>query len=158
MAKLKVGDAIPHFTLPDQQGQSFDSRQLAGQIAVIYFYPKDDTPGCTAEACSFRDQFEDFTDKGAEVIGISADTPKKHAAFAEKHQLPFTLLSDISNTVRKSFGVPKSMLGLVPGRVTYIVDGEGIIRHIFNSQFQPAQHVKESLKVIEELQSRSTTS
>lgn len=151
MAKLRTGDPIPSFTLPDQDGKAFDSTSLLGRPAVIYFYPKDDSPGCTAEACSFRDQYEVFTDLGVRVVGISADTVKAHKAFAEKHRLPFILLSDTDKAVQRAFGVPRSVLGLLPGRVTYILDSNGIIRHIFNTQFQPTKHVEESLKVIEQL-------
>lgn len=157
MAKRKVGDKIPSFSALDQQGQTFSSQQLNNSIAVIYFYPKDDTPGCTAEACSFRDHFESFTDAGVTVIGISADSPTSHKAFAEKHNLPFTLLSDEDNTIRKAFGVPKSMFGLLPGRVTYIVDQDGTIQHIFNSQLNASRHVTESLQIINQLKRRKTS-
>jgi len=153
MAKsLKSGDQIPHFQLKDQNKVLVDSKQLIGDKAlVLFFYPKDDTPGCTAEACAFRDQFEVFVEAGAQVVGISADSPDSHKAFALKHKLPYTLLSDDNNQLRKQFGVPKSMLGLLPGRVTYIMDKDGIIRHTFNSQFNVNKHVEEALKVISSL-------
>lgn len=157
MPKLKIGDAIPAFSAKDQARTVFSSEQLSGKIAVIYFYPKDDTPGCTAEACSFRDHFESFTDAGVIVIGISADTPDQHRAFAEKYNLPFTLLSDVGNTIRKAFGVPKSMMGLLPGRVTYVIDQQGVVQHIFSSQLNPTQHVTESLQIIAALQEQHTT-
>lgn len=150
--KIKTGSRIPSFILPDQNGQNINIEDLVGKSnLVIYFYPKDDTPGCTAEACSFRDQFADFEDIGAKVIGISSDSVKKHKAFAEKHNLPFTLLSDVNKKVRKAFGVPADMLGLLPGRVTYIIDKKGIVRHVFNSQFNTTKHVEEAIKVLKRL-------
>lgn len=149
---LPVGDQIPHFQLKDQHNNLVDSKQLIGSKAlVLFFYPKDDTPGCTAEACAFRDQFEVFVEAGAQVVGVSADSPESHKAFALKHKLPYTLLSDDNNQLRKQFGVPKSMFGLLPGRVTYIMDKDGVIQHTFNSQLNVNKHVEESLKVIKRL-------
>lgn len=150
--KINVGSKIPEFTLPDQDGNNVAIKNLIGRKnLVIYFYPKDDTPGCTKEACSFRDQFVDFDDAGAEVIGISSDSISSHRQFAEKHNLPFRLLSDERKEVRKSFGVPADMLGLLPGRVTYIIDKKGVVRHIFNSQFNASKHVEEAIKMLQEL-------
>ena len=155
---LQTGDKLPDFTLPDQNGEPFDIREVRGEhILVIYFYPKDDTPGCTKEACSFRDQFEDLTDKGAYVIGISSDSPESHEQFKKKYQLPFTLLSDQDKEVRNLFGVPTSLMGLLPGRVTYIIDRNGLIRQVFNSQLNAEQHVEEASKVIERLKSEDTS-
>ncbi len=139
---------LPTFSLKNQHDETVEIRAGMGKPLVIYFYPKDDTPGCTAEACSFRDQYEDFTDAGAEVIGISADSVEKHLAFAKKHHLPFTLLSDVGNKVRKLFKVPKSFLGLLPGRVTYIYNAEGQLLHQFNSQMDAKRHVVEALKTL----------
>lgn len=147
---VKVGDPVPRFELPDQHGNIVSIESFFGQPFVIYFYPKDDTPGCTAEACTFRDQYEDFKEVGAEVIGISADSPESHRQFAEKHHLPFILLSDEDNRVRKLFGVPSSMFGLLPGRVTYVVDKEGIVRHFFDSQLQAQKHVKEAIEFLKQ--------
>ncbi len=151
MAKhsVKTGDRIPPFKLRDQNNEIADSESLLAQKAlVLFFYPKDDTPGCTAEACAFRDQFEVFTEAGAKVVGISADPPDSHKAFAQKHRLPYLLLSDEDNEVRKQFGVPKSLLGILPGRVTYIIDQNGIVRHIFSSQLNVQKHISEALRVI----------
>ena len=146
---LQVGDRIPNFTLKDQQGEDFSISSVLGKrILVIYFYPKDDTPGCTKEACSFRDSYEAFTDEGAMVIGISADDVETHRQFAEKYRLPFTLLADTGNKVRKKFGVPGNLFGLIAGRVTYVVDNRGIIRHIYNSQVNASQHIDESLEAL----------
>ena len=142
-----VGQPAPEFTLPDQNGGSVSLSSLKGGWVVVYFYPKDDTPGCTAESCSFRDSFEEFTDAGAKVVGISSDSVESHKAFATKHNLPFTLLADTDGSVRKAFGVGKT-LGLIPGRVTYVIDPEGVVRHKFSSQFKPKPHIDEALDVI----------
>ncbi|WP_315791660.1 peroxiredoxin [Fischerella sp. JS2] len=151
---VKVGDIAPDFTLPSQSGSLVSISNYRGQkCVVLYFYPKDDTPGCTAESCAFRDQYEVFQDAGAEVIGISGDSPESHQKFAHKHQLPFILLSDTSNQVRKLYGVPAT-LGLLPGRVTYVIDQDGVVRHIFNSQFNFKGHVEEALKTLQSLQKR----
>lgn len=152
IAQVEVGDKAPNFELLDQDGKTFNSNTLIGrEIAVIYFYPKDDTPGCTKEACSFRDNFEAFTDAGVKVIGISADDVDSHKKFAEKYKLPYTLLSDTDNKVRKLFGVKGDLFGLIPGRVTFVVDKNGVIRHVFNSQMNAEKHITESLAAIEKL-------
>jgi len=117
---------------------------------VLYFYPKDDTPGCTKEACSFRDQYQDFQDAGAEVIGVSSDAEASHEKFAAKHRLPFVLLADRSGVVRKQYGVPAT-LGLLPGRVTFVIDRQGIVRHVFNSQLQATRHVEEAIAALRAL-------
>ncbi len=149
---LKVGDKAPDFTLPKQDGTPVRLKDLLQKAAVVlYFYPKDDTPGCTQEACSFRDAYEDFKQAGAEVVGISSQSTASHESFAAKHRLPFTLVSDEGAKVRKQYGVP-STLGLLPGRVTYVIDREGSIRHIFNSQFNAKRHVTEALGVLQQLQ------
>ena len=142
-----VGQPAPDFTLPDQDGNAVSLRDLHGGWSVVYFYPADDTPGCTAEACSFRDSFEEFTDAGARVIGVSSDSVEKHKAFATKYKLPFTLLADTEGTARQAWGVGKTM-GLLPGRVTYVLDPEGVVRHKFSSQFKPKKHIGEALDVI----------
>jgi peroxiredoxin Q/BCP len=151
--ELEVGDTIPVFTLKDQNNNDFDIDKYRGKKPmVIYFYPKDDTPGCTKEACSFRDEFEVFTDLNVEVIGISADNVVSHKKFAEKYHLPFTLLADTKKKVRKLFGVPNSLLGLIPGRVTYVIDKNGIIAHIFSSQFGAEKHITESLSILKTME------
>lgn len=153
--KIEVGSKIPSFALLDQDGNLFDINEIVGKKnLVIYFYPKDDTPGCTKEACSFRDQFEVFRDAGAEVIGISSDSVKSHKNFALKHRLQFQLLSDVDKTVRKAFGVPTDFLGLLPGRVTYIVDKAGVVQNVFNSQFNADKHVEEALRVLKNLEKK----
>ncbi len=148
---VKVGDRAPDFTLPSLTGEPVSLASFAGKKdIVLYFYPKDQTPGCTAEACAFRDSYEVFQEAGAEVIGISSDSEKSHQQFATQHRLPFILLSDLGGVVRKHYGVPTTF-GLIPGRVTYIVDKQGIVRHIFSSQFAPQKHVDEALKVLRTL-------
>jgi peroxiredoxin Q/BCP len=145
---IRVGDKAPNFTLPKQDGSTVTLEELLARGAVVlYFYPKDDTPGCTAEACSFRDAYEDFKDAGAEVVGISSDSAGSHKAFADRHRLPFVLVSDQGGKVRKLYGVP-STLGLLPGRVTYVIDAGGVVRHVFNSQLNATKHVTEALDVL----------
>ena len=148
--ELKIGDKIPNFKLNDANGNLFDSSSLLGKPAVIYFYPKDNTAGCTAQACSFRDQYEDFKDLGAAVIGISSDSVSSHQKFAKQYKLPFVLLSDASKKIRKLFGVPTGMFGLIPGRVTYVADKEGVIKMIFDSMM-PKNHISNALKAIEKM-------
>jgi peroxiredoxin Q/BCP len=146
--KVEVGAPAPDFTLPNSQGQPVKLSAYKGQSAVVlYFYPKDNTPGCTAEACSFRDSYDVFKEAGAEVIGVSSDSSDSHQGFADKHGLPFVLLSDQGGSVRKLYGVPATF-GLLPGRVTYVIDKDGIVRHIFNSQFGATKHVEEALKIL----------
>lgn len=148
---LNAGDKAPDFTLNDQDGKSISLKDFRDRKnVVVYFYPKDDTPGCTKESCTFRDQYTAFTDVGAEVLGISSDSEGSHRAFKEKYKLPFPLLADAGGKVRKAFGVPKS-LGLLPGRVTYVIDRTGVIRHAFNSQLNPTKHVDEAIQVLKTL-------
>lgn len=152
MKKIEVGSQVPLFELKDQNGELFKIGKVLGKKnLVIYFYPKDDSPGCTKEACSFRDQFEVFADADAIIIGISAQSEESHFKFAEKYRLNYTLLSDTGNKVRKLFGVPSSFFGLIPGRVTYVVNKEGKIEYLFNSQIQAEKHVDEALRILQEL-------
>jgi peroxiredoxin Q/BCP len=152
MKGIKVGSGVPEFTLPDQHGNLFNINSVLGKKnLVIYFYPKDDSPGCTAQACSFRDHFEVFEEAGAVVIGISAQSVESHNEFAVKHRLNYLLLSDEGNKVRKLFGVPSTLFGLLPGRVTYIVDKKGIVVYTFDSQMQVEKHVDEAMRVLKEL-------
>jgi thioredoxin-dependent peroxiredoxin len=149
---IQVGDKAPDFTLPAQDGEPVRlSDRLGQRVVVLYFYPKDETSGCTAEACAFRDSFEVFTDAGAEVIGVSSDSVDKHAAFADHHKLPFTLLADDKGQVRKLYGVP-SILGMVPGRVTYVIDRTGVVRQVFNSMTNIGRHVNDALAMVKQLQ------
>ena len=145
---LAAGDRAPDFALPDRTGRTIRLSDYRGKKAVVlYFYPKDDTPGCTKEACAFRDQYQDLQDAGAEVIGVSSDSADSHAKFASKYSLPFVLVADPGGAVRKQYGVPAT-LGLLPGRVTFVIDPDGVIRHVFNSQFQATRHVAEAVEAL----------
>lgn len=144
---LEVGDKIPLFTLPDKEGNEFSVSEVLGKKAlVIYFYPKNNTPGCTREACDFRDKYEDFKELGAEVIGISADSSKSHKNFSGSYELPFVLLSDTDNAVKKQFKIKNSLL-LLPGRETYVVDREGTVIMVFNS-IRADEHMRRALKAL----------
>lgn len=139
---IAVGDSCPHFVLPDQNGEQFDIASVLGKKnLVIYFYPKDETGGCTAEACAFRDNYSSFEELDCEVIGISSDSIQSHERFATRLQLNFRLLADEKKTVRNLFGVPRNLFGLISGRVTYIVDKSGIVRHVHNSLTDPESHI-----------------
>jgi thioredoxin-dependent peroxiredoxin len=150
--KLKVGDKIPDFTAKDSAGNDFNSKDVVGKrVLVIYFYPKDNTPGCTAQACSFRDQYQDFKDLDAVVIGISSDTVSSHQEFANRYKLPFVLLSDSDKKIRKLFGVPLGFLGILPGRVTYVADATGIVVFIFDNSMMATKHISKVLENIKAL-------
>lgn len=150
---LKEGDFIPDFEADNHNGQRmvFTAQSLL-KPTVFYFYPKDDTPGCTAEACAFRDAFTEFTDAGVDVVGISSDSVERHRAFREKHRLPYTLLADTSNKIRTAFGVPTNLFGLLPGRVTYVVNAKGQVVMVFNAQLDATQHVTKALSAIKGLE------
>lgn len=148
MGRIKVGDKIPLFSLPDQHGKIFDISTLLGKKQiVVFFYPKDNSLGCTREACYFQDLSEAFNEAGAVIIGISGQSPESHKDFAEKNNLQYTLLSDEGDKIRKLFGVPYDFLGTVPGRVTYVINKEGKVAYIFNSQTQVERHVDEALRI-----------
>ena len=152
--KVVAGSLAPNFTLPSQSGRVVSLRDYLGKKPVIlYFYPKDDTPGCTKEACAFRERYEDFRELHAEVIGISSDSVELHRSFAAEHELPFTLLSDEGGKVRKLYGA-SSTFGLFPGRVTYVLDEEGVVRHIFSSQLGVEKHVEEALEALRSMSYR----
>ena len=143
---IKVGDTAPDFTLTSQNGESVSLKDYRGKAVVLYFYPKDDTPG----SCAFRDQYEVFKSAGATVIGVSGDSVESHQKFAAKYQLPFTLLSDKGDKVRNQYGA-KAMMGLFPGRITYVIDGNGTVQYIFDSMFNFKGHVEEALKTLQQL-------
>lgn len=152
MNKVEVGSQIPPFELKDQDGNLFKVSNLIGKKnMVIYFYPKDDTPGCTKEACYFQDMYEVFKKADAEIIGISGQSVESHKLFADKHRLDFRLLADDRNKLRKQFGVPTSFFGLLPGRVTYVVDKSGKVIYTFNSQMNATQHVDEAMAILSDL-------
>jgi peroxiredoxin Q/BCP len=148
---MKVGERAPEFRLRDGQGREVALSSLLGKgPVVVFFYPKDETPVCTAEACAFRDSYEDFQTAGAEVVGISQDGVDSHDAFARRHKLPFPLLADEGGRVRKDWSVPNT-LGILPGRVTYVLDAAGVCQHVFSSQFRAGKHVEEALSVVRSL-------
>lgn len=150
--KVQIGDKCPSFSLPDQNGNTVNVGDFIGKkILVIYFYPADDSAVCTAEACSFRDSYEDFESLGAEVIGISGDSIESHEKFAAKHRLNFTLLADTDKQVRKLFGVRRGPFGLWEGRTTYIIDRAGIVRGMYSGILQSDQHIEAAKKTIQEL-------
>jgi peroxiredoxin Q/BCP len=154
---VSVGDKAPDFTLPSQSGTPVSLSDYRGErVVVLYFYPKDNTRGCTAEACAFRDSHEVFAEAGAEVIGVSSDSVDSHGEFSSRHHLPFVLLSDKSGAVRKRYGVPTSF-GILPGRVTYVIDREGTVRHIFSSMTNIDRHVGDALAVVKRLQAEQTS-
>lgn len=151
MKPIQTGDSAPAFTAQAHNGQQVSLADFRGRhVVVLYFYPQDETPGCTKEACAFRDAYEDFVQAGAVVVGVSSDSLDRHQAFASGHRLPFLLLADQDGSLRKAFGVPKT-LGLLPGRVTYVIDRDGIVRHVFNSQLFAERHVAEALEIVRKL-------
>jgi len=149
--QVTVGSVAPDFTLPSQAGEMVSLQDFLGKRPIVlFFYPKDNSLGCTKEVCAFRDGFEEFSKLDAEVIGVSSDSIDSHKGFAEKHKLPFALLSDQGGKVRRRYGVP-STFGLFPGRVTYVIDREGVVRHVFSSQIGVEKHVAEALKTLESI-------
>ena len=147
MSLVAIGQPAPDFTLQSTKGETRLSDFKGKKSVVLFFYPKDDTPGCTAEACRFRDTHDVFAEAGAEVMGISTDSVASHEKFASKHSLPMRLLSDPGGKVRDMYGV-KMLLGLWPGRVTFIIDPQGIVRHVFDSQLRATKHVDEAMQTI----------
>ncbi|KAG4959248.1 hypothetical protein AAZX31_13G095900 [Glycine max] len=150
-AKVTKGSKPPNFTLKDQNGKNVSLSNFKGKPVVVYFYPADETPGCTKQACAFRDSYEKFKKAGAVVVGISGDDAASHKAFASKYKLPFTLLSDEGNKVRKEWGVPGDFFGSLPGRETYVLDKNGVVQLVYNNQFQPEKHIGETLKILQSL-------
>ncbi len=146
MTSINVGDVAPDFSVPSNEGD-VSLAQHRGSWVVLYFYPADNTPGCTAEACSFRDAYEDFTDAGAVVIGVSGDSLEKHDGFAVKHKLPFTLLADEDGSLRAAYGITKQ-LGMFDPRITFVIDPKGVVREVFQSQLRVKEHQAKALKAI----------
>lgn len=146
---LQPGTPAPDFCLNDQNGKSIHLQDFIGKKnIVLYFYPKDETGGCTREACAFRDRYQDFTDAGCEVIGVSADDVNSHRSFAANHQLPFILLADTEKRIHQLYDVQSSFFGLLSGRVTYIIDKKGLIIHAYDSLLGFEKHVKKALETI----------
>lgn len=145
----KIGDRCPEFKSTLKNGTVIDVKNILGnKHLVLFFYPKDFTPGCTKEVCSFRDNYEAFQALNCEVIGVSSDSGESHERFVETHKLPYPLIADTDKSLQKLFGVPRNLLGLIPGRVTYIIDKSGIVRGIFNSQTDPLGHINKGLELV----------
>jgi peroxiredoxin Q/BCP len=148
---VRIGDPAPDFTLAAHTGRQVSLAEFRGRKGVVlFFYPRDGSPVCTKEACSFRDAYEDFVQAGAVVIGVSSDSLESHQDFASGHRLPFVLLADTDGSLRRAYGVP-STLGVLPGRVTYVIDKQGVVRHILSSQFSATRHVSEALSIVRRL-------
>ena len=151
MPNVIVGGTAPDFTLQNQDDEAISLSDYKGKSSVVlFFYPKDFSPGCTSQACHFRDNYEDFTDLGAVVIGISGDSVESHKKFLDEYLFPFTLLSDKGNVVRKLYGATKGF-GLLPGRYTFIIDKNGVIMHIFTSETNMKKHTDESLRILRQI-------
>ncbi len=149
MVKLKIGDKAPDFSLQSSTGEKVMLSQFLGiKNVVVFFYPMDESPVCSREAEAFKDKYETFKELNAEVMGISSQSVESHKAFANHHTLPFILLSDVEGAVRKLYGV-SATLGVVPGRVTFVIDKEGVVKYVFSSQFQPARHADEALLALQ---------
>lgn len=149
---IKKGDECPIFSLPNQDGKMVNIQEfIGGKNLVIFFYPKDNSWGCTKEVCSFQESHNEFEDLDCEVIGISTDSVESHKSFSKKHHLNFTLLSDSKDVVRNMFGVPGSFLGLMKGRVTYVIDKSGIVKGVFNSQINSVGHISKAIKLLQKL-------
>jgi len=149
---MDVNAICPSFTLKNQLNEDFSIDSILGKkIVVLFFYPKDNTAACTKEVCSFRDAHADFLSEDCEVIGVSGDSVTSHAGFTTKHQLPFTILSDQKNQLRKLFHVPSHIFGLIPGRVTYVIGKDKKIKGVFNALLDPVSHITNALNLVKEL-------
>lgn len=156
MKSIEVGDRVPEVMLASHDGRTISLADFKGrQAVVLFFYPADNTPICTREACSFRDAYQDFVQAGAAVIGVSGDSESTHRAFAETQRLPYLLVADVDGSLQRAFGVPKSF-GLLSGRVTYVIDRDGVVRHIFRAQFSGRKHMREALRIVHNLAVRQS--
>ncbi len=150
MSSIEIGDRAPDFSLPSHTGEQIRLADFRGQTVVLFFYPKNETAICTREACRFRDDFQDFQDAGAVVLGVSSDSVESHQTFADNHRLPFVLLSDSNGVLRRTYGVPSTM-GILPGRVTFVIDPQGIVQLRFSNRFAADQHVAEALAAVRKI-------
>ena len=148
---LQKGAKIPDIELENEQGQSIKLTDYLGKPLVVFFYPKDNTKVCTAQACGFRDHFEEYLEYDANIIGISKDSPKSHANFMEKRKLPFPLLSDPKGCAVKAFGVSSYLFGTFIARCTFVFDKKGEVQYSFRDDFKADSHIKKSLKVLSAL-------
>jgi peroxiredoxin Q/BCP len=155
MSTPSVGDRVPDVSFRGPDGEVRLRDLIGGRALVLYFYPRDETPGCTAQACSFRDRYQDFTDAGADVVGVSTDTARSHDSFARHHNLPFRLLTDEGGAAAKAMGVKKT-LGLLPGRVTFVIDREGVVRMRWQGQMGAVRHVDEALQMVRSMSTPAT--
>ena len=154
MARLEIGDPAPDFSATTHDGNRIHMSDYTGKRGlVLFFYPKDGTSLCTKEACAFRDSYEKFIEAGVDVIGVSGDTEESHRDFIRQHKLSFPLISDADGSLRKTFSVPKT-IGILPGRVTYVIDKEGIIRQIFSAQLASDEHVKQALLTVSGMETK----
>lgn len=148
---LAVGTIAPNFQLLDQSGHTIELAEYKGkQSVVLFFYPKDNTPGCTAQSCSFRDNYWGFKNLGAQVLGISADSVKSHEGFASEYKLPYPILSDEDGKVAKLYGLKKTF-GILPARTSFVIDKMGVVRHVYSSQMRATSHVDETLQAVQKL-------
>ncbi|OUW28423.1 MAG: peroxiredoxin [Synechococcus sp. TMED169] len=147
---IAVGDQAPQFSLKDQNGVERRLADLNGKPLVLFFYPKDDTPGCTIEACGFRDQYTALQELGAEVWGVSGDGASSHRRFAGKFQLPYPLLVDERSELRNAFGVARTLF-VLPGRVTYVIDGNGVVQLVFDAMLDANAHVRQAIATLKQL-------
>jgi peroxiredoxin Q/BCP len=147
---VRVGDALPDFVRTDHAGATIDTAALRaqGRWIVLFFYPSDFTPACTAQSCAFRDSYGELLSRGAAVIGVSGNGESSHARFAGAMALPYPLLSDADGSLRALLGVPRSLLGLFPGRVTYVADPGGTVRLVFSSQLRAKEHARRALHTL----------
>ena len=151
MAALAVGAHAPNFRAETHDGITLQLSELLEHSAVVlFFYPRDFTPGCTAEACAFRDDYTNFVEAGATVVGVSADSGESHRRFAQHHNLPFALISDADGALRKAYGVDK-VWGVLPGRVTFVIDRQGVVRNVFDSALFARRHSGDALAKVARL-------
>jgi peroxiredoxin Q/BCP len=155
---ISVGDSAPDFTGKLGGGGQFRLRDFRSRRHVIlYFFPKDFTPGCTKEACSFRDRRSDVASLDAEIVGVSLDTAEKHAAFAERHQLPYPLVSDRDGAIASAYGVARLGGWLPTKRVTFVIDKDGVVRRVIQAELNIDKHIDEAMATLRELQSKPST-
>lgn len=157
MPTLRPGDDAPDFRAASQTGEAVHLSDFRGRTVVLFFYPRDESPICTKEACAFRDAYEEFVRAGAVVIGVSGDSVDSHQTFARQHQLPFVLISDPNGEIRSDYGIRKTF-GLLPGRATFVIDRDGTIRHVFSGQFVAQRHVEEAMGMVQRLAAQSAPS